>query len=656
MLALVAVLLGALGSRVLGASVIAAKASQPFAAVDAALRRRVASAGLSGATAVVVGPRDAVLHRYSVGAMRSSTRLPIASASKWLTAAMVMALVDRGRLSLDDRVERFLPAFGGDKAGMTVRQLLSHSSGLTTAACVGDPTGTLAQCVTSLATDSTLAAAPGREFHYSNDGYQVAGRIVEVLTGTSFERAFEDLVGRPVGMRHTRFDTIGGVRTRNPAPAASAVSTVDDYRRFLAMVAHGGMAGSRRVLSAASVAEIERDQVHGLDTSHDPAVAITHIPTYGLGVWRDVTNAADQAQVVSGNGALGFYPWLDLVHQTYGIVAVDDRRGPEVAVPASQRVARRERSIAAAHTTMPTNAVTPPRVVRIGGLAVGIRTELFVDPTRPTPPNRGAPGSPTRSMPTTIWYPGATPDRSTPASDVPPDRAHGPYPLVVFAHGFNLTPPSYGALLARLASAGYVVVAPALPLLNADAPGGPSHGDYGPANIADFEFVVSEALRRAATPGNDLYGLVDSTRVAVAGHSDGEVLAYALAFESCCHDPRVKAAVLMAGNLANSLQAPIPTGVAVLHMLCELDQYNPYTNAIAFDRSSLLAPSYSLTLLGARHFPPFSDPADPHFDLVIRATIDILDATLKDSASGVARLGADVAAAGPLAALESHHR
>jgi len=309
---------------------------------------------------VVSGPGNAVLHRAAVGSVHANTRLPVASASKWLTAAMVMVLVDQGRLSLDDSVAKFLPEFQGDKATMTVRELLSHTSGLTVAACVGDPSGTLAECVTNLAEHSPLAAPPGREFHYSNDDYQVAGRIIEVITRASFERAFEELIARPVGMSHTRFDRVADMRTRNQTPAASAISSVDDYRRFLAMIADGGMIGSQRVLSEASVAEMERDQVHGLATRDDPAVQITRIPTYGLGLWRDVTDEHDQAVVVSGNGGLGFYPWVDVVHDTYGIVAVDDARGPELAVPESQKLAHQEWTIAARSGLVKTPGVPVP--------------------------------------------------------------------------------------------------------------------------------------------------------------------------------------------------------------------------------------------------------------------------------------------------------
>jgi hypothetical protein len=119
------------------------------------------------------------------------------------------------------------------------------------------------------------------------------------------------------------------------------VSTVDEYAKFLAMLVAGGTTPSARVLSENSVAEMERDQVRGIDTHRDAAVQITKIPTYGLGTWRDITNESDDIQVVSGSGGYGFYPWIDRRHDNYGIVGVADlENGSEHAVPASQRQAR----------------------------------------------------------------------------------------------------------------------------------------------------------------------------------------------------------------------------------------------------------------------------------------------------------------------------
>jgi CubicO group peptidase (beta-lactamase class C family) len=320
-------------------------ANAGFQAVDTAMQRRVRGQG--GGVAVVVHDQT-ILFRRSYRGLRATTVIPIASASKWLTAATLMTLVDEGRLRLDDPVSRFLPAFSGPKASVTIRSLLSHTSGLADSLCVGDDSTTLRACV-----DETAASAQpttGRAFRYSAVGFLVAGRIIEVVTGESFEHAFEDRIAKPVGMRRTRFDGTGRTKSRNPNPAASAVSTVDDYARFLDMLVHAGTSGTRPVLAPASVLEIERDQVRGLDTSSDGAVAITRIPTYGLGVWRDVADPSDATVVVSGNGALGFYPWIDRSHQNYGIVAVVDDRGPEEAVPASQRVARLEWTVAASRT------------------------------------------------------------------------------------------------------------------------------------------------------------------------------------------------------------------------------------------------------------------------------------------------------------------
>lgn len=226
-------------------------------------------------------------------------------------------------------------------------------------------------------------------------------------------------------------------------------------------------------------------------------------------------------------------------------------------------------------------------------------------------------------------------------------------PSAGFAHGFDATPALYASLLSGWASAGYVVVAPTIPLLNADAPGGPSHTDYGVSNITDLDFALNEALRRSATPGDPIAGLIDPNRIAVAGHSDGEVLAYALAFEGCCHDARVKAVIPMAGNLANAEAAPSATGVPVLHIMNDHDQYDPYAASIAWDRQNLPAPRYLLTLVSETHAPAFTDPSDPHFDLVVRATVDFLDGTLNGRADTTAALQSLVAGAPNLATLET---
>ncbi|MFA5883101.1 MAG: serine hydrolase domain-containing protein [Acidimicrobiia bacterium] len=323
-----------------GPGATAPPGSDPFATVNESMRARVRADGLEGGMVLVV--RDgSILDQQHYGDLGGDTAIPIASASKWLTSATLMTLVDEGRLSLDDSVSDHLPGFGGAKKAVKVRHLLSHTSGLEYDGCIADTGTTTEACTARIADGADPSARPGTRFEYSSVGYEVAARIVEVLTGQSFEDAFEARIARPLGMTATRFDTFGGERIRHPQPAASAVSTVDDYAEFVAMMANGGTVGDRRILAADSVAEIEKDQVAGIDTRDDGAVQTTGIPTYGLGVWRDVVGPDDQIKVVSGSGAYGFYPWIDHRHASYGIIAVADlSHGAEHAVPASQRQAR----------------------------------------------------------------------------------------------------------------------------------------------------------------------------------------------------------------------------------------------------------------------------------------------------------------------------
>ena len=309
-----------------------------FSQVEHAMRTRIEDDGLSGGALLIATAQGGVLDRRMFRKFARDTVIPIASASKWLTSATVMTLVDDGTLALDDPVSKYLHAFTGKKAAITIRQALSHTTGIPPQDCAGDPNVSLAACVKQIAGVTDGVVPPGTAFRYTSVGFVIVGRIIEKVTSMSFEKAFDARIAQTVGMNNTEFVHGTG---RSPDPAGSATSTLDDYSNFVQMLAKHGLVGNRRVLTEASVDEIERDQVTGIDTHSDFAVQITHIPTYGLGVWRDTVGPADQIEVVSGSGAFGFYPWIDRRHGTYGIVAVADLdNGSEHAVPASQRIAQ----------------------------------------------------------------------------------------------------------------------------------------------------------------------------------------------------------------------------------------------------------------------------------------------------------------------------
>src|SRR5215218_9345683 len=117
-----------------------------YAAADAALRARVREDDLTGGVLFIARDGE-TLHRVAVGHTNARTVMPIASASKWLTSATLMTFVDEGKLDLDDPVRDHLPAFDGAKSDITVRQLLSHTTGLPSAGCEGDPSTTMKRCV-----------------------------------------------------------------------------------------------------------------------------------------------------------------------------------------------------------------------------------------------------------------------------------------------------------------------------------------------------------------------------------------------------------------------------------------------------------------------------------------------------------------------------
>ena len=105
--------------------------------------------------------------------------------------------------------------------------------------------------------------------------------------------------------------------------------------------------------------------------------------------------------------------------------------------------------------------------------------------------------------------------RSAPAA-----RSSGPFPLVIFGHGFAVMPDLYKRLLRAWTRAGYVVAAPVFPLENENAPGGPDESDLI-NQPADMSYVISALLSATNARSGPLRGLIDPARIAVTGQSDG---------------------------------------------------------------------------------------------------------------------------------------
>jgi dienelactone hydrolase len=285
-----------------------------------------------------------------------------------------------------------------------------------------------------------------------------------------------------------------------------------------------------------------------------------------------------------------------------------------------------------------------------GGYDVGRLEQTFVDTRRPTPANGDAPALPSRTLETVLLYPLAAGSAGA-AGQPAPAAARGPFPLVVFGHGFTGSPAAYDNLLRAWVAAGYVVAAPSFPLSNGKAPGGPTQNDIV-NQPGDVSFVITQVLSLARADG-PLRGAVDPDHVGVAGHSMGAATVLGVVLHTCCHDDRVTAAVVLSGN-----EVPMPNGqfsghdpTPVLFVHGDADDVVPYSaGRRAF--ADAVAPKFFVTLPGADHGGAFSGGTSPASGVVVRSTIDFLDRYLKGRDDGLARLRRDASLAG-VASLEA---
>jgi dienelactone hydrolase len=297
----------------------------------------------------------------------------------------------------------------------------------------------------------------------------------------------------------------------------------------------------------------------------------------------------------------------------------------------------------ASNTTAPvTQATTTTTIARPASYGFGTREETFVDTSRSTPPNKTYKGAPTRTIRVRYFYPT---EQNAPAHN------GAPFPIVVFSHGWTASPEVYHLLEEAIARAGYVVVAPAYPLSNTLAPGGPVVTDLG-NQPKDASFVLDRVLEHANDPASWLHGFVDPARIGAAGHSLGGFTTYGFTYNATCGDSRIKAAVPMSAIAAGCPGAyfagpPIP----LLAIHGDHDELVPYrTGHTSWEKAK--SPKFFMTIIGGKHATEALGGTTPKQQALTKATIDFFDLYLKGDQSAMARLQ-QVASQPGIAKLES---
>lgn len=204
-----------------------------------------------------------------------------------------------------------------------------------------------------------------------------------------------------------------------------------------------------------------------------------------------------------------------------------------------------------------------------------------------------------------------------------PEGGPGRYPLVVFAHGLNVTPHPYAPLLNAITRAGFVVAAPVFPLTNAHALGGADESDLL-SQPGDMSAVITRMIRDSRRAGTEFSGLIDGREVAVAGQSDGGITSLLSGYNRRFRDSRVRAVIVMSGAAPSvGTYDFAPGSPPLLAMQGTADTTNLPKNTYKFFAEAA-PPKFLLRLLGARHLPPYTSE-QPQLGIVERTAVAFLN-------------------------------
>jgi CubicO group peptidase (beta-lactamase class C family) len=236
-------------------------AADPFAQLDSIIQNSMSAYGIPGVAVAVLHQGQEYLKGYGVTNLDypvpvdADTVFRIGSTTKTFTGTAAMRLVEAGRLDLSAPVRRYLPTFRtrdpAVAARVTLRELLNHTAGWLGDYLqdMGPGDDAAARFAAGIARVPQLTP-PGTVFAYNNAAVELAGRVIEVVTGTTYEMAVRSLLVDPLGLDHTRFftDEIIGFNVAASHTVVNGTTTVvpDYFRVWRSIDAAGALISSAR--------------------------------------------------------------------------------------------------------------------------------------------------------------------------------------------------------------------------------------------------------------------------------------------------------------------------------------------------------------------------------------------------------------------------
>jgi len=359
--------------------------------IHAAIQRHIAAGDISGAVTLVARKgrlayleAQGVMDLASKKPMSTDTIFHLASMTKPIAATAILMLMEEGKLRLSDPVSKFVPEFKSLKVAVaqetrpaqaaapagapafytvpaareiTIRDLLTHTSGLVSGGISASeaakmprkPTDTLADYIPRLAS-VPLAFQPGSRWAYSpGAGFDTLGRIVEVISGQTFDAFLRARIFEPLGMRDTFFypadnllPRVATIYQRTPEGLQKAadqrvtpgkyfsgggglMSTAEDYLQFGQMLLNGGQLNGKRLLSPTTVELMSSIHVKDSFPGRPPG------RSWGLSVQVISDPIAAAMRVGPGSygwdGAFGTHFWVDPKEKIVGLLMVQTSNG-----------------------------------------------------------------------------------------------------------------------------------------------------------------------------------------------------------------------------------------------------------------------------------------------------------------------------------------